>query len=144
MIQTNNRSLLGRGPAFPYVTSDSNGLKYTQDIERINQSLFIIFETPKGSRLMMPEFGSDIRKYRFDPLDRVLLERLRYTITKDIDQWEPRISLTSIEFLADSNAIDNSTLFVNISYRLINTDVSGNFVYPYKMETYDTNKISYN
>lgn len=136
-------SLLGRGPSFPYNRSSTGGLKYTEDIERINQSLFILFETPKGSRLMMPEFGSDIYKYKFDPLDRVLMERLRYTITEDINRWEPRITLTSIEFLADDRAIDNNTLYISISYNLINSDVSGNYVYPYKLETYDTLEISY-
>jgi phage baseplate assembly protein W len=92
----------------------------------------------------MPEFGSDLRKYRFDPLDRVLMERVRYTITEDIRRWEPRISLTSIEFLTDAKAIDNSILYVSISYRIINTDVIGNYVYPYKLSTYDTLDISYN
>lgn len=142
-MAANTRSLLGRGPSFPYRKSEYGGLSYTEDIERINQSLFIIFETPKGSRLMMPEFGSDLRKYRFDPLDRVLMERIRYTITEDIKRWEPRISLTSIEFLADDNAIDNSTLYISISYRIINTTVEANYVYPYKRETYDTLHISY-
>lgn len=142
-MAVNSRSLLGRGPSFPYKKSDTGGLASTEDINRINQSLFLIFETPKGSRLMMPEFGSDLRKYRFDPLDKVLMERIRYTITEDIRRWEPRISLTSIEFLADQTAIDNSTLYISISYRIINTDVIANYVYPYKLSTYDTLDISY-
>ncbi len=142
-MAVNSRSLLGRGPSFPYKKSGTGGLASTEDINRINQSLFIIFETPKGSRLMMPEFGSDLRKYRFDPLDKVLMERIRYTITEDIRRWEPRISLTSIEFLADQTAIDNSTLYISISYRIIDTDVIANYVYPYKLSTYDTLDISY-
>lgn len=142
-MAVNSRSLLGRGPAFPFSRSETGGLSYKEDIERINQSLFILFETPKGDRLMMPEFGSDLHKYRFDPLDKVLMERIRYTITEDIRRWEPRISLTSIEFLADQNAIDNSTLYISISYRIINTDVIANYVYPYKLSTYDTLDISY-
>lgn len=142
-MAVNSRSLLGRGPAFPFSRSENGGLSYKEDIERINQSLFILFETPKGDRLMMPEFGSDLRKYRFDPLDKVLMERIRYTITEDIRRWEPRISLTSIEFLADQTAIDNSTLYISISYRIINTDVIANYVYPYKLSTYDTLDISY-
>lgn len=142
-MAVNSRSLLGRGPAFPFSRSETGGLSYKEDIERINQSLFILFETPKGDRLMMPEFGSDLHKYRFDPLDKVLMERIRYTITEDIRRWEPRISLTSIEFLADQTAIDNSTLYISISYRIINTDVIANYVYPYKLSTYDTLDISY-
>lgn len=143
-MRPTSRNLIGRGPAFPYDLSNTNGLAYTEDIERINQSLFILFETPKGSRLMMPEFGSDLRKYRFDPLDRVLMERVRYTITEDIKRWEPRISLVSIEFLSDSVAIDNSILYVSITYRIINSTVVANYVYPYRLETYDTVDISYN
>lgn len=137
-------NLIGNGPTFPYNLSDIGGLSYTEGIDRINQSLFILFETPKGSRLMMPEFGSDLRKYRFDPLDRVLMERIRYTITEDIKRWEPRISLTSIGFLSDADAIDNNILYINISYSIINTTISANYVYPYKMSTYDTLDISYN
>jgi len=142
MAQSNN--LIGRGPSFPYNKSSSGGLEYTEDIARINQSLFLIFETPKGSRLMMPEFGSDLRKYKFDPLDRVLMEKVRYTITEDIKRWEPRISLSSIEFLLDDDVIDNNILYVSISYRVINTNVPANYVYPYRLGTYDTNEISYN
>lgn len=142
MIKSN--AILGRGPSFPYNKSSTGGLAYTEDIERINQSLFILFETPKGSRLMIPEFGSDIHRYRFDPLDKVLMERLRYHITNDIKRWEPRISITSIEFLADDEAIKNSILYVSISYHIINTAISANYVYPYKLSTYDTVDISYN
>lgn len=137
-------SLVGKGPSFPYNLSSIGGLSYSEGIERINQSLYLIFSTQKGSRLMMPEFGSDIVKYRFDPLDAVLMEKLRYTITSDIKRWEPRISLNSIEFLADDTAIDNSILYISISYNIINTQITANYVYPYQLGTYDTLNISYN
>lgn len=136
-------NLIGRGPSFPYAKSSTGGLSYKEGISRINQSLFILFETPKGSRLMMPEFGSNLHKYRFDPLDTVLMEKIRYTITEDVKRWEPRIALTTIEFLSDEHDIDHSILYVSISYRIINTPVSANYVYPYKLGTYDTMDISY-
>lgn len=137
-----SRNLLGRGPSFPMNQSTTGGVKYSEDIDRINHSLFMIFETPKGSRLMLPDFGSDIHKYKFDPLDAVLLERLRYTITEDVRKWEPRIDLTSVEFLTDSNYVDAGILYVSVNYRLINTPVEANYIYPYKLSTYDTVEIS--
>lgn len=137
-----SRSLLGRGPSFPMNQSSTGGVKYSDDIDRINHSLFLIFETPKGSRLMLPDFGSDIHKYKFDPLDTVLLERLRYTITEDVKRWEPRIDLTSVEFLTDSSYINESTLYISINYRVINTPIEANYVYPYKLSTYDTVELS--
>lgn len=142
-MAVNMSTLIGKGPAFPYNKSSTGGLAYSEDIERINHSLFILFETPKYTRLMMPEFGSDLRKYRFDPLDRVLMERVRYTITEDIKKWEPRISLTGIEFLSEKDGLEPNVLYVSISYRIINTAVDANYVYPYKLGTYDTNNISY-
>lgn len=131
-------SLIGTGPSFPYNVSESGGLMYVTDVDKIDQSLFILFETPIGSRLMLPNFGSNINKYRFDPLDAVLLEKLRYVITDDIKKWEPRISLVSIEFLTDSKLIDNSILYISITYTVISTNVTHNYVYPYKLESYET------
>lgn len=130
--------LIGQGPAFPFVPNSYSGVNTNEMIERINQSLFILFETPKGSRLMLPTFGSDILKYRFDPIDRVLMERLRYEITESIKRWEPRIILQSVEFLSDSTAIDNNILYISIYYKLINTPISGNYVYPYRREAYSS------
>lgn len=132
------RKLIGRGISFPFVPNNASGVATNELVDRINQSLFILFETPKGSRLMLPDFGSDIQKFRFDPLDRVLLERLRYTINEDIKKWEPRVIVTSIEFLEDTNMIDNSILYISIYYNIINTPVSGNYVYPFKRENYDS------
>lgn len=140
---SSSRNLIGRGPSFPYNRSESGGLAYTEDIARINQSLFLLFETRKGSRLMMPEYGSDIYKYKFDPIDAVLLEKLRYIITEDISKWEPRIALTSVEFLSDHELIDNNILYISISYNIKRTNTPANYVYPYKLETYNTLEISY-
>lgn len=137
-------SLIGKGPAFPFNRSFLGGLEYRGEIDRINQSLFILFETPKGSRLMMPEFGSDLYKYRFDPLDKILMDKIKHTITSDVKRWEPRISNLSIEFLSDNNDIDNNILYVSITYTIINTAVVGNYVYPYKLNSYDTLDANYN
>ena len=135
-------SLLGTGPSFPLNLSNSKGLAYVSDIEKVNQSLFILFETPIGSRLMLPGYGSDIHRYVFDPLDNVLLEKLRYTIKEDIRKWEPRISSVHIDFLSNQHDIDNSTLYISITYTLLNTDVAHNYVYPYKLESYDATKAN--
>lgn len=133
-----DRSLIGRGPSFPYNRSNTGGLDSTEGIDRINQSLFILFDTPKGSRLMLPEYGSDIHKYKFEPLDTVLMERIRYTLSQDIARWEPRISMTNLEFLTDEEFINDNILYISLTYNIINTDIVGNFVYPYKMNAYNT------
>lgn len=131
-------NLLGRGPSFPYNDSETHGLSYKDSLDLIDQSLFILFETPKGSRLMLPNFGSDLYKYRYDPLDQILLDQIRYTITQDIKIWEPRIKLIDIKFLTDPSLIDQSILYISVNYQVISTQEVRNYVYPYKRETYNT------
>jgi len=144
MYRNNTRRLLiGKGLRFPYSATQNKGVAFSEEIERINHSLLMIFETPKGSRLMNPAFGSDLLKYRFDPFDDILLTKIRETITRDIEMWEPRIIITSIKFLDSDIAKDNSILYIYIDYRIINTETEGNFVYPYKLETYDTPRTNY-
>lgn len=130
--------MIGSGIAFPLESSPINGMEISSSIERINQSLFIILSTRKGSRLMLPDFGSSLSTYRFDPYDKVLVEKIRETLFKDIAQWEPRISVTSINCTLDDVSVDSHTLYINLEYNIRNTDVSGNFVYPFKLSTYDT------
>lgn len=142
-MSVSTKSLIGRGPSFPLNRSNIGGLLYTEDIERINHSIFLILETPKGSRLMMPEFGSDIHKYKFDPLDQVLMEKIKHTLRQDITKWEPRVLITDIVFLTDEQSVDNNILYISMTYRIVNTTITANYVYPYQLGTYDTLKISY-
>lgn len=130
--------LVGQGIKFPYFADKRGTTSLSSEIERINQSLFIIFETPKGSRLMLPEFGSDLHKYRFEPNDAILQEQIRYSVINDVSRWEPRVNVLDVTFYNDPHLIDNSVLYISVRYRVINTDVEGNFVYPFRAETYDT------
>lgn len=132
-------TLIGKGIKFPLEPTESGGVAYSESIERINQSLFIIFETPKGSRLMMPDFGSNLYLYKFEPLDDILIEKLRNTITEDIRRWEPRINLLDIKFMDNDVARDNNILYVYITYKIINTNVIGNYVYPFNRDVYNMN-----
>ena len=104
------KSLIGRGPKFPFEPSLSGGLSISELIARINHSLLIIFDTRKGSRLNMPNFGSTLYQYRFDPLDSILIEKIRETIYEDVKKWEPRI--------------------------ILNATVTGNFVYPFRRDVH--------
>lgn len=129
--------LIGKGPKFPFTPSANNGVSSSESVDRINQSLFILFKTNKGSRLMMPHFGSDLYKYRFDPYDNILIVKLRETIFNDVKMWEPRITIDSINFYDSDHAKDNNILYISIDYTIISTEVKGNYVFPYQREVYE-------
>ena len=132
------KQLIGRGPAHPFEPSNTKGIERSDWIERINQSLRIIFSTRKGTRLMNPEFGSDLEFYVFDPIDSLLIDKLELSIRRDIELWEPRIVINDIEFKVAPIDIDNNTIYITIRYHIINTDVEGNFVFPFRTGTRET------
>lgn len=125
-------ALIGRGMAFPLTPNQMGGIQLRESEARINQSLLILFETPKGSKLMDPDFGTDVHMYRFDPLDEVLIERLEYCIRNDIGRWERRIVITEIDVKDTPDLRENNTLIISVKYKIINTNVEGNFVYPFQ------------
>lgn len=139
MMYTLNK-LIGQGLKFPYVSNQRGTISLSDQIDRINQSLFILFETPKGSRLMLPDFGTDLRSYRFEPNDVILQEQIRYSVMNDVSKWEPRITVLDVTFYNDPHLVDNNVLYVSVKYRVINTDVESNFVYPFRTDTYDTSE----
>lgn len=125
-------TLIGKGIKFRFNTDYKGGLELEESIARINQSLWILFDTRKGSKILQPDFGSSIHELRFDPLDAILLDQLEYHIRNDISAWEKRIEVISIDFQDSEELRENNTLIITINYKIINTNVEGNFVYPFQ------------
>ena len=63
------------------------------DIDAIYQSIDNILLTSKNQRLFLPEFGTDMINFLFDPMDRPTLFAMKSEIINAINQWEPRIVL---------------------------------------------------
>lgn len=85
-------------------------------IELVKQDLYNHFMTPRGSRLMRPEYGCDIYRLIFEPLDDITRSDIETEIMNVIDS-EPRVSLVDFE-LSDSDhgvAVELLLNFENIS-----------------------------
>ena len=66
-----------------------------ENLDDINQCLRVIMGTPKGSRAHDPLFGCDAWTF----LDRPLADALPQIITaviEAVEEWEPRVKLTSV------------------------------------------------
>lgn len=85
-IKTNNWSL-----------SISEFGQAVQGIEEINQCIYIILGTIKGSDPFRPDFGSDVFDFIDKPIS-VAGPGMVNAITDAIAKWEPRIAITSITY----------------------------------------------
>jgi len=69
-----------------------------QDIELVKMDLLNHIFTKKGSRVMMPTFGSIIPELVFEPLDQDTLDTLENEVLTVIN-FDPRVELVSLDIV---------------------------------------------
>lgn len=65
-------------------------------LDLIWSSIVIILGTPIGTRIMLPEFGSQIVSLLFEPNDDVLRSLAKHYIIDAIGKWENRVTLQEV------------------------------------------------
>lgn len=130
-------TIIGHGIKYPFSFSTETGgvtpVKISRGIDKINGSIHHILSTPIGSEFFRPEFGSNLASLVFEPYDQVLLDSISYYTIDALQRWEKRIRITNIWF--DTSQIDYSQLGIGIMYKIINSQVEGNYVYPFYLQT---------
>jgi len=74
------------------------------NIELVKRDIHNQFATPIGSRVMLPDFGSRIYEYLFDPFD----EQTKNAIIEDavnVIQSEPRVQLVNIDVFQEDQTL---------------------------------------
>jgi phage baseplate assembly protein W len=88
---------------FPF--KDSNKGFYLNlnqtDRDAIRADLLHLLLTNKGERLYLPDFGSDLKKYIFEPNDDITHEEIRDNLNETIKTYIPNLIINSIEFRND-------------------------------------------
>lgn len=130
---------LGKGLRFPFAFQKRSGGAQvstitSMDHAHIHESILQILGTRPGERFMNPEFGSHVRDLVFEPNDAVLRGLLRHYLIDAIERWEKRVVVTDVSFDESPEAVDSNTLYIRISYRVIDTQVEGNLVWPFCRE----------
>jgi Bacteriophage baseplate protein W len=120
---------LGAGWAFP-VDVDARGrvglARREQDVE---QAIKIILMTPKGQRVMRPEFGCQIHDLIFAPNDGTTAGLAEYYVEEALGMWEPRIRVLEVNANADRS--DPSRMLIEISYEILATHDRRSLVVPF-------------
>jgi len=75
--------------------------------------------TRKGERLMQPEFGCDVWKVLFEPMDGQIIENLIENYIIDaVEIWLPYLTITNIIFDYDDTDIDLNRIILEIKFAL--------------------------
>jgi phage baseplate assembly protein W len=126
------RAFLGSGLAFPPGADSRGALAMVAYEEDIRQSIQIILATNPGERVMRPDFGAGLRDFVFEPADLTTVNRLKTRVQEALIDFEPRISVQSVDVTIDSAT--KSTLFISITYAVRATNTVANLVYPFYLQ----------
>lgn len=132
MATTVDKAYLGTGWSFPpsFVRNDAK-LEISSDNEDIKQSLQILLGTELGERVMRSEYGTDLRRLLFEPLDESLKSFFISMIQDAILLYEPRIQVENILLEDDS---PNGRVLITVEFLVPVTNSRLNLVYPFYKE----------
>ena len=127
----NESHFIGTGWTFPPAFDDANyQLQLSSGESNINQSIDLLLKTPKGSRTLMPNYGSNLFSYLFRHIDASLQEEIIQSVKTTLLDSEPRISVERVDF---SMAADGSSIALNITYKIKQINTRHNHVFPFSL-----------
>lgn len=107
--------------AFEVVIRGSD-IEASYDTQAISNSLFNLFNTRKGERYLFPEYGTDVHRFLFSPLNEITARSVGVSIKRTIEMFEPRIKINDVQVIVLE---DQSSFTVNIIYTINVTKQTG-------------------
>jgi len=120
---------LGSGLAFPFGVDARGRIALAHRERDIEQAIRIILLTPKGQRVMRPEFGCQIHELVFAPNDSTTAGLAEYYVREALAMWEPRIEVISAAVAPDS--LEQERLLIDIRYEIKATHDRRALVFPF-------------
>ena len=93
------------GIAFPFNPSNiGKYLKLTETAnDEIRSNLIHLLLTRKGSRYFLPDFGTRLYEYLFEPLDSPTFNNIEADIREACEKFMPQLKITDISITAASS-----------------------------------------
>jgi len=129
-----NNKILGKGWAFPpQFKVESNETVMVEGVDDINQSLYILFTTEIGERVMQPNYGSALKSMIFESINEHFKSYMRMVLTRSILLYEARIKPISINFIEDE--ILEGRYLMHLDYYVLSTMQKNSFVFPFYLNS---------
>lgn len=109
------------------------------NVNAVKNSIKQIFTWIPGERIINPEFGSNLRKYLYEPITEENQERIVAEIRQCALRWEPRIIVDRVVKATTTDDVENNTVKLDIYYRIKGLN-DKQFIYQYE---YSRSKYSY-
>lgn len=108
-----------------FPTQDDVNNNYFLDLSRttkdaLKSNLLLLLLTEKGERYYLPDFGTDLNRFIFDPKDSQTLKAIESEIKTSVAKYIPQLTITSVNFyvLEDGQgyALKENEIEIEISF----------------------------
>lgn len=115
----NAAQLYGKGIAFPPHVGADGRIAWSEGEVNIREAVEIILKTEERERVNLPSFGGGLRRFLFEPNTVATRFQIQDRIQRALQQWEPRVTVTSVEVEEDPR--DPQAAIATVHYQLVAT-----------------------
>lgn len=84
------------GIPYPIEKTPTGYFPRQSGVRQIVSDVLQLLLTNPGERVMLPEFGTPLKRLFFDQNDEVVVEQARQMIIQSLARWEPRVEVTQL------------------------------------------------
>ena len=88
------------------------------NVNAIKNSLDNIFSWTPGERVLLPEFGTNLRKLLYEGITDFNVEQIVAEIKYAVSRWEPRVQVTSVVDVSSVEDHENNTVHLKVIYTI--------------------------
>jgi phage baseplate assembly protein W len=86
--------------------------------DKVRSQLMHVVFTPKLQRIRLPEFGTDLIKFIFEPSESITWEAVKNEVSDSVRRWTNNIILNDIQVI--KNEEDENEIYVRLDYSVTN------------------------
>lgn len=106
----------------PYLQNNNGeGAYFTKQtgVELIRNNLRQLLLTNKGERVMLPDYGLNLERYLFEPLDQTTFYLIKQDILKTLERYFSSVNVITLSVYSDLLQRDRSQLYVSLTLQLL-------------------------
>ena len=88
------------------------------NVNAIKNSLHQIFTWIPGERILLPEFGSNLRKLLYEGITDFNVDRIMAEIRHCISEWEPRVQIYKVVNASNVDDTEDNTVHIEVLYTI--------------------------
>jgi len=86
--------------------------------ELVRNNLRQLLLTQKGERLMLPDYGLDMNRFLFEPLDQTLFHLIKREVILNVSKYFPVAKILSISVVSKDTNLEQSQLLIGLTIQL--------------------------